>query len=71
MEVEDNPRNQLGYVLWQLQHRIKLAQERELAELRLNLPQFATLLHLSREPGLSTAALARLLMPQKVRSSRA
>jgi DNA-binding MarR family transcriptional regulator len=51
----------VGYQLWQLQHRQQRLLEHDLAPLRLNLAQFAKLAHLADTPGLSAAELARLL----------
>lgn len=61
-------RDDLGYLLWQLHHRLKRSVEGELAPLRLNLPQFATLAHLVLEDGPSAAEVARRLhlTPQAV-----
>ncbi|HEY3896754.1 MAG TPA: MarR family winged helix-turn-helix transcriptional regulator [Pseudonocardiaceae bacterium] len=58
----------LAYMLWQLQHRLKRRIESELAPLRLTIPQFATLAHLVSDDGPSAAEVARLLhlTPQAV-----
>lgn len=48
------------YALWQAEHAMRLAVDFALADLGISLPQFGTLMWLSREPGLSTADLARL-----------
>ncbi len=48
------------YALWQAEHAMRLAVDFALADLGISLPQFGTLMWLAREPGLSTADLARL-----------
>jgi len=57
-----------GFYLWQLQHQVQLRLEARIAELRLTLPQVATLRSLCSTPGIRSADLARelLLTPQAV-----
>lgn len=55
-----DPQAYVGTLLWRTAHAMQLAMDAALAPLELNLPQFAALLHLVRDPGLSTADLARL-----------
>lgn len=48
------------YALWQAEHAMRLAVDAALADLGISLPQYGALMWLLREPGLSTADLARL-----------
>ncbi len=59
-DVETSPR--LGYALWQAQHAVERVMEEALKPLGISLTQAAGLLHLSRQPGLSGAELARRLL---------
>lgn len=47
------------YALWQAEHAMRLAVDSALGDLGISLPQFGSLMWLAREPGLSTAELAR------------
>ena len=58
--VDMDLRQTTVYALWQAEHAMRLAVDFALADLGISLPQFGTLMWLSREPGLSTADLARL-----------
>lgn len=56
--------DQVIFGLWQAEHAMRLAidsalADKELGDLQISLPQFGTLTWLEREPGLSTADLAR------------
>lgn len=54
-----NSSPQVGYVLKQAQSLLHLRMEEALSPLGLTVSQYSCLFHLSREPGISAAALAR------------
>lgn len=71
--METDPREidlerEVPYALWQAEHASRLALDHALAGLDISLTQFGALVHLAREPGLSTAELARrnLVTPQNM-----
>jgi DNA-binding MarR family transcriptional regulator len=57
-----DPNEQIGFVLWQVQHQLQVAMESRLNAYRLSLPQFTALSLLALSPGASAAELARQLM---------
>lgn len=58
--VDVDLRRQVVFSLWQAEHAMRLAVDTALADLAISLPQYGALAWLAREPGLSTADLARL-----------
>lgn len=59
MPSDNSVENRLGYLLKQTQHRLRAVMDEQLAELELTTPQYAALVGVEEEPGLSNAKLAR------------
>jgi len=57
-----DPNEQIGYVLWQVQHQLQVGMESRLRAYRLSLPQFTALSLLALSSGATAAELARQLM---------
>jgi len=56
-----DPADRIGFLMWQTAHAFGLRMAQELGELDLTAAQFGVLVHVTREPGVSAAELARRL----------
>lgn len=66
-----DPAERIGFLMWQTAHAFGAKMRDDLAELDLTTAQFGLLVHVTREPGISAAELARRvnLTRQGIRSA--